>query len=89
MATDLSVYVELSSLSNWSSQISSFNASAANNLASFISTVGELDNSWAGVSASSFLRETQSFVNNAKSAHEQMGDVEQFLLDVIITMENQ
>lgn len=89
MATDLSVYVELSSLSNWSSQISSFNTSAKTSLESFFSTVGDLDSVWSGVSASSFLRETQSFVNKAKSSHDQMADVEQFLLDVITTMENQ
>lgn len=88
MGKNTDVYVETSALESWGAKMSSINSNAVTNLNDFISTVGDLEESWVGASASSFLRETDSFVASALNMHEKMQDVEKFLDEVIIVMEN-
>lgn len=89
MAKDSSVYVDASALSSWSTQMSSINQQAIDDLKSFISLVDNLDSSWAGNSAEAFLRETNKFVESALVMHNKMIDVEKFLNEVIMTVEQQ
>lgn len=86
---DSSVYVDTLALTNWSSQMASINEAAVSDLETFIKQVKELDNSWAGNSATGFLNNTSKFINDAINSHNTMGDVENFLITVINTMESQ
>lgn len=86
---DTAVYVDTAALASWSSQMSSINTAAIDNLNTFMSTVSELEGSFAGNSATAFLNSMNNFLKSAIASHESMSDVETFLKTVIITMESQ
>ena len=65
------------------------NDAALDTLDSFTSTVEELKGSWCGNSAESFLNSSTKMLNQAKSYHNDMSNVENFLTKVVNTMENQ
>lgn len=87
--TDTSVYVDFAALNSWKSQMDQINGSAMDTLDSFISTVKDLKNSWCGNSAESFLNSSNNLINKAKSYHTEMRNVENFLTNVIETMDRQ
>lgn len=87
--TDSSVYVDFAALNSWQSQMDQINGSAMDTLDSFISTVKDLKNSWCGNSAESFLTSSNNLINKAKSYHTEMRNVENFLTNVIETMDGQ
>ena len=89
MKTDNSVYVDIASLNNWKIQMKKINDAALDTLDSFTSTVEELKGSWCGNSAESFLNSSMKMLNQAKSYHNDMSNVENFLKKVVNTMENQ
>ena len=87
--TDTSVYVDFSALSDWRSQMDKINSSALDTLDSFITTMGDLKDSWCGNSADSFLTSSEGLINKAKSYHNEMKNTENFLITVINTMDKQ
>ena len=87
--TDNSVYADIASLNNWKIQMKKINDAALDTLDSFTSTVEELKCSWCGNSAESFLNSSTKMLNQAKSYHNDMSNVENFLTKVVNTMENQ
>lgn len=87
--TDISVYVDIASLNNWKIQMKKINDAALDTLNSFTSTVEELKGSWCVNSAESFLNSSTKMLNQAKSYHNDMSNVEKFLTKVVNTMENQ
>lgn len=86
---DVSVYVETTALVGWSSKMEEINSSAVEVLNKFKSTVGDLNDSWAGNSASGFLNASDTLINKAIAYHDEMANVEQFLIKVVNTMEEQ
>lgn len=87
--TDTSIYVDFSALNEWRVQMDKINGAALDTLDSFMSTVKDLKSSWCGNSADSFLRSSESLLNKAKSYHTEMKSVENFLTNVINTMDKQ
>ncbi len=83
------VYVETSALEGWGIKMSSINSNAVTGLNSFISTVGDLENSWVGNSATAFLTNTDKLVNDSLKQHDEMKNIEKFLNVVVETMKNQ
>ena len=83
------VYVDFSALSSWNSKMNEINSSAITTLDSFISTTEELKDYWCGRSATGFLNSTKKLIDKAKSYHNEMKDVEEFLIKVINTMDSQ
>ena len=86
---DTSVYIDSSALEEWSTELTSVNNELMNNLNAFLETAKSLENSWAGIAASSFLEQNASFIKKAEDCHEKMSDVNSFLLAVIETMEKE
>jgi uncharacterized protein YukE len=86
---DTSVYVDFSALNEWRNQMDNINSSAMDTLDSFMSTVEDLKDSWAGNSAESFLTSATGVINKAKGYHTEMGNTENFLITVIDTMDKQ
>ncbi len=86
---DTSVYVDFSALNEWRNEMDRINGDALSTLDSFESTIGELNNYWSGNSASGFLSSSKNLVNKARSYHNDMCNVEDFLIKVIETMDNQ
>ena len=84
-----SVYVDFSALNEWKIEMEKINNSALDTLDSFMSTVEELKNSWCGNSAEGFLDSTGSMLKKAKSYHAEMKSVENFLTNVVNTMDKQ
>lgn len=86
---DTSVYVDFAALNNWRIQMDKINSSALDTLDSFMSTVEDLKSSWCGNSADSFLNSSKNMVAKAESYHNEMKNVENFLTNVINTMDKQ
>ena len=86
---DVSVYVETTALVGWSSKMEEINSSAVEVLNKFKTTVGDLNDSWAGNSASGFLTASEALINKTIAYHDEMANVEQFLIKVVNTMEDQ
>ena len=86
---DTSVYVDTAALEGWSSRMASINDAGISNLDTFISKANELESSFEGNSASAFLSSTNSFIQLAKGGHEKMSNVENFLIEVVNTMESE
>lgn len=87
--TDTSVYVDFSALTDWKNQMEKINGLAVDTLDSFVTTVEDLKSSWCGNSADSFLSASNSLINKAKSYHNEMKNTENFLINVINTMDKQ
>ena len=87
--TDTSVYVDFAALNSWKSQMNKINSSALDTLDSFISTMKDLKSSWCGNSAESFLSSSSNLIRKAKSYHNEMMNVENFLTNVIEIMDKQ
>lgn len=85
--TDASVYVDTSALEVWSSQMASINSQAVDVLNLFRSTVESLNDSWAGNSATGFLNSTGTLMNDAINSHNEMANVEKFLITVVETVD--
>jgi uncharacterized protein YukE len=86
---DTSVYVDFAALNEWRVQMDKINSAALDTLDSFMSSVEDLKDSWCGNSAESFLNSSMKMLNQAKSYHNDMSNVENFLTKVVNTMENQ
>ena len=89
MKTDTSVYVDFSALLDWNSKMDEINTSALNTLDSFLKDVEMLKDSWSGNSANGFLRASNNLIRQAKNYHNDMRNVESFLIKVINTMDKQ
>lgn len=86
---DTSVYVDTAALEGWSAKMATINEAAISDLSHFVSKANELDGSFEGNSASAFLSSTDSFINMAKSGHQKMSNVKNFLIEVVNTMESE
>lgn len=84
---DTTVYVDSDALTKWSTDLTSINNLALDDLEKFKTNVESLKDSWAGSSASSFLNSNEEFIKSALSYHENMKDINSFLITVIETME--
>ena len=87
--TDTSVYVDFSALSDWKTQMEKINGSAVDTLDSFVTAVEDLKSSWCGNSAESFFNASSGLINKAKGYHNEMKNTENFLINVINTMDKQ
>ncbi len=85
--TDASVYVDTSSLEGWSSQMANINSQAVDILNSFRSSVESIGDSWVGDSATGFLNANENLMNNAVKYHNEMANVEKFLITVVNTVD--
>ena len=86
---DVSVYVETTALVGWSGKMEEINSSAVEVLNKFKSTVNDLNDSWAGNSATGFLNASEALIAKTISYHNEMASVENFLIKVVNTMEEQ
>ncbi len=86
---DTSVFVDTTALTGWSAQMSSLNEESIESLNSFMKNVNSLSNPWAGNSAESFMNFGADLLNKALSCHENMRQVDKFLITVIETMEKE
>lgn len=87
--TDTSVYVETEALTGWSTKMSEISSAAEEILDQFSKAVADLKDDWQGNSANGFEIATNSCLSAAKNKHNDMGQVESFLLKVVDTMQNQ
>lgn len=87
--TDTAVYVETEALTGWSSNMSSINDAAVDILEEFVSSVEQLKEDWQGNSANGFETAMNNCLTAAKNKHNDMGQVEAFLIKVIDTMQKQ
>lgn len=85
--TDASVYVDTSALEGWSSQMANINSQAVDILNSFRSSVESIGDSWVGDSATGFLNANENLMNNAVKYHNEMANVEKFLITVVNTVD--
>ncbi len=85
--TDASVYVDTSALEGWSSQMANINSQAVDILNSFRSSVESIGDSWIGDSATGFLNANENLMNNAVKYHNEMANVEKFLITVVNTVD--
>ena len=85
--TDASVYVDTSALEGWSSQMANINSQAVDILNSFLSSVESIGDSWVGDSATGFLNANENLMNNAVKYHNEMANVEKFLITVVNTVD--
>lgn len=85
--TDASVYVDTSALEEWSSQMANINSQAVDILNSFRSSVESIGDSWVGDSATGFLNANENLMNNAVKYHNEMANVEKFLITVVNTVD--
>lgn len=85
--TDASVYVDTSALEGWSSQMANINSQAVDILNSFRSSVESIGDSWVGDSATGFLNTNENLMNNAVKYHNEMANVEKFLITVVNTVD--
>lgn len=83
---DTTVYVDTAALESWNSQMGNINAQAVDTLESFRSSVESLNDSWIGDSATGFLNATESLMDKAIGYHNEMANVENFLIKVINTV---
>lgn len=84
-----SVYVDTDALQKWNAQMSKINEEAITTLGNYLTTVNQLENYMLGNVASGFINDTNEIMKKSKNCHEQMKDVEKFLLTVVNTMNNQ
>ncbi|MDD6757377.1 MAG: hypothetical protein PUE33_04875 [bacterium] len=84
-----SAYIEIGTLQEWKTRLSKTNSEALETLNSYLETAKELENYMLGNVATGFINETTSIINNSKNYHNKMQDVENFLIEVIDTMNNQ
>lgn len=87
--TDTAVYVETEALAGWSTKMSEINSSAETILEQFSTSVTQLKEDWQGNSANGFETAMNNCLNSAKNKHNDMGQVEKFLIRVIDTMQKQ
>ncbi len=87
--TDTAVYVETEALTGWSTKMSEINSAAGDILDQFSTAVADLKDDWQGNSANGFETAMNNCLNSAKNKHNDMGQVESFLLKVIDTMQKQ
>ncbi|HIS17662.1 MAG TPA: WXG100 family type VII secretion target [Candidatus Coprovivens excrementavium] len=85
--TDASVYVDTSALEGWSSQMANINSQAVDILNSFRTSVESIGDSWVGDSATGFLNANENLMNNAVKYHNEMANVEKFLITVVNTVD--
>lgn len=85
--TDASVYVDTSALEGWSSQMANINSQAVDILNTFRSSVESIGDSWVGDSATGFLNANENLMNNAVKYHNEMANVEKFLITVVNTVD--
>lgn len=85
--TDASVYVDTSALEGWSSQMANINSQAVDILNSFRSSVESIGDLWVGDSATGFLNANENLMNNAVKYHNEMANVEKFLITVVNTVD--
>ncbi len=89
---DTAVYVDKAALAAWGVNMSKINDGAVEILRAFEKSVDDLigpQGSWNGNSANGFKNATDNLMTEAKSYHDKMGNVEQFLNTVIETMESE
>ena len=82
-------YIEPSVLEGWRSSMSTINGNCIIELDSFKSHSANLSNSWRGYAAEGYSQTFDSFIDVIKSKHEDMKDLDAFLAEVVLTMENQ
>jgi uncharacterized protein YukE len=87
--TDTSVYIETEALSGWSSKMAEINTSTESILDQFATAVTQLKDDWQGNSANGFETAMNNCLKSAKNKHGEMGQVENFLIKVIDTMQKQ
>lgn len=86
---DTAVYVETEALTGWSTKMSEINVAAGAILDQFSSSVTQLKEDWQGNSANGFETAMNNCLNSAKNKHNEMGQVETFLIKVVDTMQKQ
>ena len=89
MNFDKSVYVDTSALEAWKLKMNNINTAAISSLNDFVSTANRLNESWQGASSEGASNYKEDLITEALNKHEEMKNVENFLQEVIITMENQ
>jgi uncharacterized protein YukE len=82
-------YVDLNALTDWSSQMSSINSSAMNELDSLMAAVEDLNNYWQGNIATGFTNDSKNLIKKAKDCHIKMNDVPSFLIEVAALKSNE
>lgn len=85
---DPKMYVDTSALAEYSKRMSKLNGEAIEILDNFRNDIDNLDGYWTGKCATGFKGSLDQFKSVAKSKHEKMGDLEQFLMDLIVELEN-
>lgn len=84
-----SVYVDLTALTTWSSQMTTINNAAISELNSLISAVSDLNSYWEGNIATGFYNDSSELIKKAKTCHNKMNDVPSFLIEVANVMSNE
>lgn len=84
-----SAYVEVNTLTDWSTKINEINESANSILDTLLVEIEGLNEYWEGNLANGFIKDSSERVLNIKKIHEDMKSVPHYLIDVINTMKNQ
>ena len=81
-------YIEPSVLEGWKATMSSINSACLSELDSFKVHSAGLADSFRGEAADGYSQSFDSFLKFVKNKHESMKNLDNFISEVIITMEN-
>lgn len=81
-----SVYVDLTALTNWSSQIKDINEQSILVLNNLLRDINDLETYWVGNLSKGFIDDSTSLIKNIQKSHNDMESVPVFLIDVVNTM---
>jgi len=82
-------YIEPSVIESWKSSMSQINSSCLQELSNFRNHASNLSGSWRGYAADAYAENFDSFLKIVEDKHEVMKNLDAFLEEVVITMENQ
>lgn len=83
------VYVNSSSLSEWETKLNGLNTTAVSDVEKLSEYSNEINSSFKGDFAESYLEALLEFSSYVKSSHESMKDFDTFLNSIVEIMNNQ
>lgn len=83
------VYADDTVMAEWKLNMDSINENCISDLESIESTIQKLDESLRGDYAEQYESSISNFIKSAKTSHESLRDVENFLDQIVDVMKNQ
>lgn len=82
-------YIEPTVLEGWKTSMSQINSSCLQELANFKTHASGLNDAWRGYSATGYIDSFDGFLAVVEEKHEIMKNLDAFIEEVVITMDNE